>query len=404
MKSVLTKLGLPTTARGWHSWVGMLFLFILMFIFVTGTLSVFSREIDWIVTAEQRVAVQPAGKGSFGAVYDAVDAAYPKARQLAILRPSGARFADQVTITSPGQGTSLVYVDPYEAKVQGAGTIYTIQRTLRELHRGLSSEDRKVQLLVALLAAPLAIMLVTSLMLHRHFYRSLLRFPRKGARRRAILSDLHRLIGAWSIVFMTVVVLTSTEFMIEILGFGPTFYPSYKVAPEAGVPALPEGFDGASLDLAVSKARDVYPGLDVSDIALPAEAGDPLAIRGALSAALVRTSANSVNFDPETLALRGAYRAETSGTPLRVFEAVRVIHYGSFGGLTTRILWLIFGLGESVLLALGALIFAERLTFMAERSDKMPSRSRTAHIWTGMGVGKWVGLVAVFAAAWWTLT
>lgn len=404
MKSLLPKLRLPTTAREWHSWVGMLFLFVLMFIFVTGTLSVFSREIDWVVTPEQRVTEHPAGKGSFGAIYDAANTAYPEARQIAILRPSGARYADQVTITSPGQGRSLVYVDPYTANVQGTGTINTVQRTLRELHRGLSAEDRKVQLLVAMMAIPLAIMLVTSLMLHRHFYRSLLRFPRKGARRRAVLSDLHRLIGAWSIVFMTVVVLTSTQFMVEILGFGPTFYPNYKVTPGAGEPAIPEGFDGASLDLAVSKAREVYPELDVSDIALPKAAGDPLAIRGDLSAALVRASANSVNFDPATLAIRGAYKAETSGTPLRVFEAVRVIHYGSFGGFATRILWLIFGLGVSVLLTLGALIFAERLTFMSERSDKVPTRSRPGHIWTGMGVGKWVGLIVVFAAAWWTLT
>ena len=205
-------------------------------------------------------------------------------------------------------------------------------------------------------------------------------------------------------MFMTVVVLTSTQFMVEILGFGPTFYPNYKVTPGAGEPAIPEGFDGASLDLAVSKAREVYPELDVSDIALPKAAGDPLAIRGDLSAALVRASANSVNFDPATLAIRGAYKAETSGTPLRVFEAVRVIHYGSFGGFATRILWLIFGLGVSVLLALGALIFAERQTFMSERSDKVPTRSRPGHIWTGMGVGKWVGLIVVFAAVWWTLT
>ena len=87
MKSLLRKLHIPVTARDWHSLVAMAFLLVLMFLFVTGTLSVFGREIDWLVTSEQRVTVQTAGKVSFGAVYDAVEASYPDARQLSIVRP-----------------------------------------------------------------------------------------------------------------------------------------------------------------------------------------------------------------------------------------------------------------------------------------------------------------------------
>lgn len=403
MKSLFRKLKIPVTARDWHSLVSMFFLLILMFMFVTGTLSVFGREIDWLVTAEQRVAVQPEGKGAFGAVYDAVEASYPEAQQLAILRLPGARFADQVTVTFAGQGRSLVYVDPYRAKVQGAGPIDNLKLTLRELHRGLSSKQRKVQFVVSLMTIPLAVMLVTSVMLHPKFYRSLFRLPRRGARRRAILGDLHRLIGAWSVVFLTVLVLTSAEFMIELIGIGPNFYPSFAEPALAGAAPLPEGFTGADLDRAVAQAATILPGLDVSDIVLPAVAGEPLAIRGNLTAPMVRSSANSVNFDPATLTLRGAYRAETSGAPLWLFEAMRVLHYGSFGGLTSRIFWFVFGLGLSVLTALGALIYAERLTFMSERSDKYPRRTRRGHIWAGMGLGKWVGLALFAATLWWTL-
>ena len=403
MKSVFRKLHIPVTVREWHSLVGMLFLLVLMFLFVTGTLSVFGREIDWLVTPEQRVVVQPEGKQAFGTVYDAVEVAYPESQQLAILRLPGARFADQVTVTTPGQGKSLIYVDPYNASVQGVGPIDNLWLTLRELHRGLSSEKRKVQFVVTLMTLPLAVMLVTSMMLHRTFYRGFFRLPRRGARWRAQLGDLHRMIGAWSVVFLTVLVVTSAEFMIEFIGLGPGPYPPYTKAAESGAAALPAGFTGADLDQAVAQATAIFPGLNVSDIALPTVAGEPLAVRGDLTSPMVRPSANSVNFDPATLTLRGAHRAETIGVPKWLFEAMRVIHYGSFGGLTSRIFWLVFGLGLSVLAALGALIYAERLIFMSERSDKYQRRTRLGHIWAGIGVGKWIGLAVFAAALWWTL-
>lgn len=403
MKSLFRKLHIPVTARDWHSLIAMAFLLILMFLFVTGTLSVFGREIDWLVTSEQRVAVQPEGKASFGAVYDAVETSYPEVRQIGILRPPGARFADQVTVITPGQGRSLVYVDPYRATVQGVGPVKNLRMTLRELHRGLSSERRKVQFVVTLMTLPLVVILVTSLMLHRKFYLGFFRLPRRGARLRAQLGDLHRLIGAWSVVFLTILVVTSAEFMIEFIGLGTGPYPSYRLTAQADETPLPAGFTGTHLDQAVAQAIVVFPGLNVSDIVLPDKAGQPLAVRGELTSAMVRPSANSVNFDPVTLTLRGAHRAETSGAPKWLFEAMRVLHYGSFGGLTSQILWLIFGLGLSVLSALGALIYAERLIFMSERSDKHQRRTRIGHIWRGMGPVKWIGLAVFAAAMWWTI-
>lgn len=403
MKPLLRKLRIPVTARDWHSLVGMVFLLILMFLFVTGTLSMFGREINWLFTPEQRVTVQPEGKQAFGDIYNAVEAAYPDVQQLAILRLPGARFADHVTVTFPGKDKSLVYVDPYNASVQGVGSVDNLWRILRELHRGLSSERRNVEMLVTLMTLPLAVMLVTSLILYPKFYRGFFRLPRRGTRLRAQLGDLHRLIGAWSVVFLTILVLTSAEFMTENIGFGPKFYPSYEAPVQGSETALPEGFSGADLDKAVALAIDTFPGLNVSDIILPSKAGKPLAVRGELTSLMVRPSANSVNFDPMTLALRGAHRAETSGIRLWLFEAMRITHYGSFGGTVTRILWLIFGLGMSVLAALGALIYAERLIFMSERSDKYQNRTRLGHIWAGMGLGKWIGLALFVAALWWTL-
>lgn len=391
-------LRIPVTARGWHSLFGMGFLLILMFLFVTGTLSVFGREIDWLVNPAQRVVPADTGKLPFGASFDAVRARAPAAVILNIIRMPGARYADQVTVALPDrQGRRLVLVDPYVGQVTGIGSTNTVWFVLRELHRGLSSKSDKVRLAVAGMALPLGGILVTSLWLYRRFYAGLFRWPRKGARRRAVLGDLHRLIGAWSVIFLLPLVLTSLVFAFELVGLSGGPYPDY-MAMGSSATDLPDGFAGADLDRMVAAATDLYPGLVVTDIALPVQAMQPVVVRGDLSALLVRSVANAVYFDSATQTIRGAHRGEDLSGGLRLFEASRTLHFGSFAGLPSRILWAIFGSALSVLAVLGALIYAERLVFMAERSDSIRTRSRLGHVWAGMGPGKWLGLAVIALA------
>lgn len=398
VRTVLERLRIPVTARGWHSLAGMFFSLVLMFLFVSGTLSVFGREIDWLANPAQRVAVAPGGKLPLGATWDAVRREVPEAEVAMIQRPAGPRTADQVIVRMPGGDQRLVLVDPYRGAVQGTGSTRTAWLTLRELHRALSSPSRRVQLAVTLMVVPLAVILVTSLLLHRRFYRSFFRLPRRGARARAVLGDLHRLLGAWALLFMVPLVLTSGQFLVEFLGYGPAYYPGYML-PQAQQSALPETFSGADLDRAVGIAETTLPGLAVTEVMLPPDARMPVALRGELTAPLVRTVANSVYLDPASLALRGAHRAEEISAGLRLSEALRVIHYGSFAGLPGKIVWGVFGLVLSVLTALGAMIYAERLVFMSERSDSVRARSRPGHVWAGMGLGKWIGLAVLAFAA-----
>lgn len=410
LRALLERLGIPVTARGWHSLMAMFFALILMFLFVTGTLSVFGHEIDWLINPAQRVAVAPEvavqGKQPLGASYDAVRRGVPEAQVVMIQRPPGLRTADQITLLLPDGSQRLALVDPYRSPspeaVQGTGSVRTAWLTLRELHRALSSPSRKVQFAVTLMVLPLAVILLTSLLLYRRFYRGFFRLPRRGARARAVLGDLHRLLGSWALIFMVPLVLSSGEFMIEFMGLGPAYYPSHMLPRDQAAP-LPADFSGADLDRAVALAAAALPGLVVTDVTLPTNARMPVALRGDLTGLLVRSVANSVYLDPATLSLRGFHRAEDSGLHLRLYEALRLIHYGSFGGLPVKILWGVFGLVLSALMALGAMIHAERLVFMAERSEAVRTRSRLGHIWAGMGFGKWLGLAMLAFATFTTL-
>lgn len=401
-KAVLQALRIPVTARGLHSLVGMFFLLILMFLFVSGTLSVFGREIDWLANPAQRVAVDPAGKLPLGATWDAVRTRMPDVQITMMERPARPRTADQVTVRMADGMQMLVLVDPYRAVVQGSGSTRTVWLTLRELHRALSSTSRKVQIAVAAMVLPMALILVTSLLLHRRFYRSFFRLPRRGARMRAVLGDLHRLLGCWALIFMVPLMLTSGTFLIELLGYGPAYFTGYML-PKTQQSNLPAAFSGADLDRAIAVALTRLPGLEVTEVMLPMNERMPIAVRGNLSAALVSNMANSVYLDPASLDVRGTSRGETVSTGLRLTEAARLIHFGSFAGLPSKIVWGLFGLVLSVLTAIGAMIYAERLVFMSERSEAIKARSRLGHIWAGMGLGKWAGLAMLAFATYTTL-
>ena len=387
-----------------HGYVGLFFCAALTFLSITGTLAVFSNEIDWLVRSEMRVA--PADeKAPVGQSLDAVRAAQPDAQPITLVRFPGTRTADRVLVSAPDAGQRFVWVDPYSGAVRGTTSMTTVKDVLRELHRSLSTKDRLVQVVVAAVSVPLALSVVTGLLIYRRFWTGFFRMPRWSGRRRAVLSDLHRLIAVWSLPFLAAVLFTSLIFLSEMAGFGPYLRQAPQVEP-ARAEALPPGFSGAQLDQAVALTRARIPGFQLRDVKFPQTATQPLSIRGTDGTLLVRSDSSQLHVDPAALfPVEGTAEpdgvtlqpAADMGKRLRLFEAVRVVHYGTLAGLPTRILWVVFGLGLTTLGILGALVAVERLRKEFEVKGRV-ARSGVRHVMSGPGVGNWLGLLAIVAA------
>lgn len=387
-----------------HGYVGLFFCAVLTFLSLTGTLAVFSSEIDWLVRDEMRVV--PSGeKAPVGRTLDAVLAADPGARLIALARFPGARTADRVLVADTGNGQRFVWVDPYSGEVRGTTSTVTLKQTLRELHRSLSTEARPVQLAIAAVSLPLTLSVVTGLLVYRRFWTGFLRMPRWSGRRRAVLSDLHRLIAVWSLPFLVVVIATSLIFLSEIVGFGPKLREPPRLE-SARAEALPPGFSGAQLDRAVAVAGARIPGFELTDVQFPANGKLPLSLRGTDGTLLVRSDSSLLHLDPaerstvEDVAAADSAAAQPAAdmSPhLRVFEGVRVVHYGVFAGLPTRILWVVFGLGLTILGILGSLVAVERLRKEFDVKGRV-ARSGLRHVMSGPGIGNWIGLLAISLA------
>jgi uncharacterized iron-regulated membrane protein len=351
-----------------HSWLGLKLSLLMGFVLVTGTLAVVSHEIDWLLSPAMRAptAVQT-DDIAWGAAFDAARAARPDLTWLTLERPSGPAFAVQAVGTTSWLEPRRLWLDPSDGTLLGETGWKNAQRLLRLTHRHLLLPTRFGIPLVSSLSLALALSLVSGLLAYRRFWRGFFRRPRWEHSRRVVYGDLHRLLGLWSSAFIAVISVTGFWYLAESLGWDAPALPEARVAaPRAD--ALPPDFDGRRLDEAIAAARRELPGLAVLFVGFPQAADRPLVVRGQLSANLVRERANRVSIDPVTGEVLDRYRGEDLGAHQRIAEAADPLHFGTFGGLATKLLWFVFGILLSALSFTGAGVYATRMVKEAARS------------------------------------
>ncbi|OWK29879.1 PepSY-associated TM helix domain-containing protein [Sphingomonas mucosissima] len=364
-----------------HSWAGFKLSIFLTFILATGTLAVFAHEIDWLITPAMRVAPRDAPHASWGSIADAAQRAAPDGALTTIFAPIDPWFAVEAWVSPEKGAPRRIYVDPWTGEVTGQHGWANVHRFLRQVHRHLMLPTKIGIPIVCSLALLLAASLVTGVVTYKKWWRGFFRWPHTGNTRR-LTGDLHRLAGLWCLWFVALISLTGIWYLVETLGGNaPVEQP-----PEIGVRSPPTG---RALDRLVAIAQREKPGLDIREIRFLEDQG--VAFLGQDSAWLVRDRVNGVVIDPAngrtTMIMDGA----DLSIHQRISEMADPLHFGTFGGLPTKILWFIFGALMTALSVTGTMIYALRL-----------SRSETGGgvriAWRGMGIWRWIGLAAIIIA------
>lgn len=351
-----------------HSWIGLKLSLFMSFILVTGTIAVFSHEIDWLLKPPMRAtAAVPEQEVAWGDAYDSLREIYPESSLISLNRYHNNAFALSATLVTEWRENSYLWFDPADGAFKGATSFYGVQRFFRNVHRHLMLPISIGVPLVTALALPLLISLVAGFVVYKKFWRGFFRWPRFDRKARIWLGDLHRLTGLWMSWFIAVIALTSVFYFVEEFGLRGTPFPGPEPLEQRQT-TLPDGFDGAELDLAIYRARQAMPGLEIRRILFPGNRNGALAIQGDNTAWLVRERANTVYVDPATLEVAGSYRGEQLDFYTRISEAADPLHFGYFGGFWTQLLWFVFGTLMSGLTITGVLIYARRI------QGKIPSR------------------------------
>jgi uncharacterized iron-regulated membrane protein len=367
-----------------HGWVGLKLSLFMAWVLLTGTFAVFSNEMDWLAQPAMRVQPLDRPHASWGTIVEAAAAAVPEGRVTTVYAPMHAWFATEAW-AEVGQETRRVYLNPYDGQVQGVTQWMSFQRFFREMHRHLLLPARYGIPLVSSLSLLLLLSIITGLVTYKKFWRGFFRWPRAGNARR-LTGDLHRFGGLWSLWFTVVITLTGVWYLVESLGGNAPIPEPPRVTEPAG-----RQLGAARIDELVAIGQHAYPSLRITELRLP-EAGHGLAVLGQGDAILVRDRTNAVWLDPASGAVADVWKGEDLSVHQRISEMADPLHFGTWGGMTTKIVWFLFGAVMTALSVTGIVIFSVRLkkAYIAERTLQ-PSRNWLRRAWDGMGSWGYVG-------------
>jgi uncharacterized iron-regulated membrane protein len=376
----------PVPLSFWlHSIVGLKLSLFLGFVCLTGTIATVSHEIEWLYKPELR-ATAVKGEADWGRMWDAAQAAHPTATLTGIgsfERNDAAYFVKAVSATDAAGKDFTIYVDPGTNRVTGHEYGRSLQDFMRALHYYLFAPGSIPMYVVTSLGFVLILSLITGLIAYKKFWRGFFRMPRWHRDARTVMGDLHRLSGLWSLWFVAVIGLTSIWYFAEHAG----------VDLESPVPITQErtattGITGAQIRLWTRTARTEMPGLAVTAVYLPYEPGDPVIVQGQWQAWAVRERTNAVFIDPVSNIVLGERIAHELGLGERIVHTADPLHFGTLGGLVTKLIWMLFGLLLTGMAASGAYIYAKR--------TKMAIRSGVAmHCLDYLGRWKWPSIALV---------
>lgn len=379
-------------ARTWwlvHQWTGLKLSILMSFVLLTGTLAVFSAEMDWLMRPALRVeAGSVQGPVAWPAIARNAASHCPACRIQSIDAPTASLFAASVTMRRADNSLFFLYAHPTTGAVQGEGHWVGAKRVLRNMHRHLNMPVWLGVPIVSALALLLLVSFVTSLVVYKKWWRG---FGRPIRRRdaRTGWGDFHRLAGVWSLWFLALIIATSLWYLVESLGGEAP--PSPRATAPAVALSAPVLGDRLAASLAAARAAD--PALAVERVQFPTERVGAFIIEGQKNAVLVRPRANAVWTSAEDGRALLVTDALDLSVHQRISEAADPLHFGTFGGYWTKVPWFLFGLLLTGLSISGATLYAMRLN----RGKRLAGQGTAllARAWHGMSVWRWPALALV---------
>jgi len=409
------------TLFSWHVWLGVVSGVFMLVIGASGAVAVFIEEIDWLVTPALRAKTVAGGMpaptlAGADAIVASVKANYPDDRIATLnlsVRPS---FAHVAKVTSKTRGNLDVFIDPVTGKINGdrvytAAYTSTLRNFIRQLHLRLFM-GLWGRVFVGVFGVTLVLSCITGLWIYRGWFRNLFRLRWKTAGYRTKWSDLHKLIGVWSLAFNLVIGVTGAVLGLENLTnqirskwLRPLASPTAESRPPtaSGAKAVVSSPVVAAvamlpLNTLLEKARTAFPDLVVRSIVFPSRPTDPLVFRGDVPSPLVQQShvrrVNMISLEPFTGEVRQRFDGRSATGWDRIYSSFDPLHFGYFGGIPTKIVWFLLGLSPSVLALTGSWMWWKRTHAPRTRREPSPSRPRPSAAILGAGIA--VALVGAY--------
>jgi uncharacterized iron-regulated membrane protein len=335
---------------------------------VTGSIIVFEPELNRLTMPPATVRSGDAAPLPLDRILRQVESAYPEHR-VSFIRwhPEPAdRYRVRLKRKAADGIDTYLYVDRATGEILGSSPRWI--RWTMDLHMYLLAGDTglKINGIGSLL---LGLVSITGLVVWWPGIRQWARGFRINTRAswRGLNYDTHRVVGIVSLAALVILAFTGFYF-----GFPEPFRRAvgYRVIPSSIVRA---GLPPLNLEALVARADDALPGGMVTVLYPPASPTDVYRFRVKLPGDSWEFGRSEVYLDQYGGEVRGVHDVRKLPLAQLVFVQWMVpIHYGRFGGLLTRLLWVVAGLTPLVLFVSGCLMWWNRSLSKAWR------RRRTA--------------------------
>ena len=357
-----------------HSWIGVRLSILFFIVCFSGTLATLSHEMDWLFIPEIRAKNETGSWAPRNDIAKNFSAEHPEGEIEFWLRTEEPYLCDIIYKRENGE-RSYVFANPYTGEIQGEVQI-TFQRFFRDLHYFLFIPFQIGHFTVLIFGFLLLISLVTALIFYKKWWRKLFEL-KTGKGPLVFFRSLHRLVGIWSVPFTLLFAVTGIWYFLERTNIGGISTISNPKNPKIDTTITQDNdslslFDPADFDYtkAITVAEKAIPGLRAIDI-LPSKSQDnAVYITGKSNVPLVRPRANRVYLNPVTFEPIKVQKATEISNVMWLNDIADPLHFGTWGGLTTKIIWFIFGFGISSLVLSGIWITAKRKALKRKKDNK----------------------------------
>ncbi len=332
-----------------HSWLGLICGLALLVIGLTGSLLVFHQEISDALYPETTLnAGFTPGKERLllSELTQALDRKFPDYWIRGWMIRYDSKLRDKAYLMDRGgDDWHILYVDPYtgDSAVRPLGYNETLYGWFIQLHYTFFI-DHIGMTLTAVFALAFMILGVSGLYIHRPFFKALFRLRWRGSAR-IFFSDLHKAVGIATIPFNL------------IFGFTGAYWNITHVAHE-----LIEHAGEDRLDKLSPIAQQEIPGYSLNYIYFPTEKDPTYYLYGRSPGTNPLRSLYGSNLWVDAASGEVTERSDLREQSLwaKIVDAFEPLHFGDFGGLTTKVLWCLAGFSPALLSLSGTLIYFKR--------------------------------------------
>ena len=360
-----------------HSWLGLVSGIFLILLGLSGSILVFRAELDTFFNRELLTVEVPVNSEEgpvLSRCYDTITARYPNLDGIAWLNPdAGADEAYNFRIYYNDTrlltyDLALISFNPYTGAIlrEGPLTDFTpsFVEWLLQFHFSFQLGIPGAAL-TAIFGITMLLSMLTGVFVYRKMIWKVISFQIKINRKnwRTVSSDLHRIVGVWSLLLNSVIFFTG--FWLNMFAF------KAKTWQNEVIPTKPNTTMSVSADQMYRQALQALPDLDPTYIYLPTQPARKFEVRGYMKGeSKLWGSGNSVRVDQQSGEIVDINRLAEKPLGERIESTFHPLHVGNYGGAFVKVLYVIIGLTPGLLSVTGFLLWWRRVSKPKARAKR----------------------------------